>query len=486
MNFAMINSYRQKNRSAAQSSSNGKMMGWIAVIFIFGFIVQRDISMPSWVILAGALITFFALFALSLRSPLPAFLVLACYIPFSKVLVGDFGGIAKALNFTNILMIFVLMGMFAQFAGKGKPLFEKNSLNIPIFMFCLISGFGFFRGMNYFGYYGDFIELLSQLKRWLTPPLIFYLAYNSLRDKEAIKNVIKIIMVVVALVGLMAAIDYINIGEVSSLEKARIGGIADQPNQLAAFFVYYMFLYAGFFLVYFPSLTAWAFLIPLLIAFRGIMVTFSRGGYLSFALGAFATGFFRNKLLFIMMILLSGFLVLNQQFLPEGIRYRMGMTFEQADAGLYDDGALEDNLEMSSGRRLEIWKTGLEMIKDQPLVGHGYGTFPYVLGSYNPGLGGWDAHNSYIIMAAETGIPSVIAFMLIVFIFLKNSYWVYRHTNDRFFKAAALGVLGGIFGLLLANMFGSRLDSLEISGYFWILAGIILRIKSIERAEAGK
>ena len=65
-------------------------------------------------------------------------------------------------------------------------------------------------------------------------------------------------------------------------------------------------------------------------------------------------------------------------------------------------------------------------------------------------------------MAAETGIPSVLAFMLIVFIFLKNSYWVYRHTTDRFFKATALGVLGGIFGLLLANMFGSRLDSLEI------------------------
>ena len=86
-------------------------------------------------------------------------------------------------------------------------------------------------------------------------------------------------------------------------------------------------------------------------------------------------------------------------------------------------------------------------------------------------------------MAAETGIPSVLAFMLIVFIFLKNSYWVYRHTTDRFFKATALGVLGGIFGLLLANMFGSRLDSLEISGYFWILAAVILRIKFIEKTK---
>ena len=66
-------------------------------------------------------------------------------------------------------------------------------------------------------------------------------------------------MTVVCLVGIMATIDYINVGDVSSLEKARIGGIAESPNQLAGFFVYYMFLFAGFFLVRFPRFASWGY-----------------------------------------------------------------------------------------------------------------------------------------------------------------------------------------------------------------------------------
>ena len=35
----------------------------------------------------------------------------------------------------------------------------------------------------------------------------------------------------------------------------------------------------------------------------------------------------------------------------------------------------------------------------------------------------------------------------------------------------------------MSNMFGSRLDSQEVSSYFWILAALIMRLKILDQRE---
>jgi len=62
---------------------------------------------------------------------------------------------------------------------------------------------------------------------------------------------------------------------------------------------------------------------------------------------------------------------------------------------------------------------------------------------------------------------------------------LYKNTSDPYSRAVALGFLGGLFGLLMSNMFGSRLDSQEVSSYFWILAALIMRLKILDEREAG-
>ncbi|MBI3999975.1 MAG: hypothetical protein HY351_05100, partial [Candidatus Omnitrophica bacterium] len=74
-------------------------------------------------------------------------------------------------------------------------------------------------------------------------------------------------------------------------------------------------------------------------------------------------------------------------------------------------------------------------------------------------------------------------FLLIIFITIWNTYWLYRTTQDPFAKGLALGFLGGLFGLLASNMFGSRLDSQEVSSYFWILAALIMRLQILDQRE---
>jgi len=465
------------NRTVSTKSNRAGFLVGAVFIGFLAYIVHKDVALPKPVFWGGALLGGLFLFVQSLSSPVAAFSVMVCYLPFSKVLVGDFGGAFKALNLTNILMVLVLIGMAARL-GQGRRLFERNALNVPILLYALWAMLSFVKGVLFFGVYLEPLEFFAEVKRWVTPLLIFYLGFNAFDKKEELKNVIKLVMVVVGLVGLMAAIDYMNVGSGTSFENSRIGGISDQPNQLAGFFVNYMFLYAGFFLVYFPMARMWLILLPMLVAFRGLMVTFSRGGYLAFAAGGLAISFIRSKVLFFFVILCAVGLLLNPRFLPGGIRYRMGMTI-QSTSDVYE-GDLEEQLEGSSATRIEIWKTAMVMIRDKPVFGFGYGTFPVVLAGYNPQLGAWDAHNSYIIIAAEMGIPALILFLTILFVFFRESLWLYRYAEDKFFRATGLGLCAGIAALMVVNMFGSRMNSLEISGYFWMLAGIALKMKRIE------
>ena len=459
-----------------KSHQGAFVIGGIVALF-FGFLVVKEVELNPMVILPAAMLGFLFLFFKSMHSPLPALYFAVCYIPFSKILVGDFGGALQALNLTNVIMIFMLIGMMAQSSRTGRPLFTSNALNFPVFLFALAALISFIRASSFFGVGGDMVSLFIQLKRWMTPLLLFYLAYNSLNDRSSIQNTVKIIMIVVTVVGLMAAWDYFNVSPGTKLENARVGGIADQPNQLAGFFVYYMFLFPAFFTLRYKSWRSWGLLLPFLICFRGIQVTFSRGGYLAFAFGVLAFSFFRSKKLLLLVIGTAIFALLNPWMLPQGIRYRIGQTIEQNSAC---DAPIEESLEGSSRLRIEIWKTSLEMIKDEPFLGFGYETFRYVLGYYNPQVGRFDAHNSYIIIAAEMGIPALLIFLAIILIIIKETLWVYYRTSDYFYKATALGFLGGLFGLLVVNFFGSRLNSQEISGYFWILAAIILKIKDLE------
>jgi O-antigen ligase len=215
------------------------------------------------------------------------------------------------------------------------------------------------------------------------------------------------------------------------------------------------------------------------------MVTFSRGGYLAFGLGLYAILFFGKKSLFVLLLLLTMAAFMFPVLLPGGIRYRMGQTFTnqssyaEMQAVPYSEGSLES----SANTRVEVWKGALKMIQAYPFFGIGYGLFQPMIRYYWSGEKPIDAHNTYLIIAAEMGIPALLLFLWIVLVAMLQTYLLYKNTSDEFTKAVALGFLGGLFGMLMSNMFGSRLDSQEVSGYFWILAALVFRLRILDYKE---
>ncbi|MDD4894965.1 MAG: O-antigen ligase family protein, partial [Candidatus Omnitrophica bacterium] len=324
-----------------------------------------------------------------------------------------------------------------------------------------------------FSYGSTYFEsFIIPLKRWLTPIFLYFIALNVIRDKATLKKVVIVMMIVTLIVATMASLDYLLEKQyAANLDKSRVGGVFEQPNTLGGFFVYAMFLFLGFFFTYFPNYRSLFMLIPFLVCFRGIMVTFSRGAYLGCGFGAIATTFFKSKILFAAGILLIIFALLNPVLLPAGLRYRMSSTYGDQDKIISFD--VEDIADKSATRRILIWRGAIDMIKEYPIFGVGYGLFPHMISSY-AAVNESDAHNTYLILAAEMGAPALVIFLLILLMLIKNSWWLYIKTQDRFVRATALGILGGLFGLLMVNMFGSRLNSEEVSAYFWIFAGLIM------------
>lgn len=270
----------------------------------------------------------------------------------------------------------------------------------------------------------------------------------------------------VFLVALLAAFSYFD-GE------KRVGGIFNHPNRLAAFFNYYMFLPLGILLCNYRRSKNWILSIPFLACIRGLMVTFSRGGYAAFAFAVFIIAFYRNKIIFMILLLGAVFLYSHPQYLPMGVRWRLGQTVKETY--VQKTGQHYTSIDPSVGNRFVIWRSAVDIIADNPVFGVGYERFRYKIQNYWKEGIPFDAHNTFLCTAAESGIPAAVCLLIILGMFFLRASWVYLKIEDPFIKGTALGFLGSIGGYLVSNLYVSRLDFTEIIAYFWIIAALILR-----------
>ena len=89
-----------------------------------------------------------------------------------------------------------------------------------------------------------------------------------------------------------------------------------------------------------------------------------------------------------------------------------------------------DISETSNARRIEIWKASLKSIIKRPLLGVGIGNFPVVVGeNLAQAKAGSSAHNLYLNIAAEMGIPALILALWFLWSLLKKIYSDFLQTT---------------------------------------------------------
>ena len=406
-----------------------------------------------------------------------SFYALVAYLPFSQQLGGGVG-----LLTPTTLLLGATVALAMRRATSHGP---RRSESAPLHW--VVAGFAgcgvvswLLTGWNYGGWYA--VEQFRPLLRWLVPIGCYALTLLAVNDRRALKTSLAIIALVVVVVGLMAMWEYIDrAGE--SFDQSRVCVITGEPNVLGGFFVSYMFLFLAGFLSVPRRPIGWAWLGAFLVCARGVMVTFSRGAYLACAAGILVASWARRALFFVGILALVAIALARPQIIPAGIRYRMGMTFTARGGEFSSRGDITEHLETSAGARVEIWRGALRMIAEHPWRGVGFGAFERFLPNVTQGrLTKLNAHNSFLMIAAEMGLPALGLFLLMFGMVMWRAMWLTRHAQDVVLRAMGQGVLAGGAGLVVANSFTVCLWAPEVASYFWVLCGLVMRAVAIERA----
>lgn len=230
----------------------------------------------------------------------------------------------------------------------------------------------------------------------------------------------------------------------------------------------------------------------------GLLFTMSRGNWIGGILvGGFITLMKDRRLL---IVLVAGLMV-YPLWLPQKAMDRIDESFMTSDretwrfrdkedtdevaalAGLQEsliggvseatDGAEvgKARLDSSSQVRLVVWQAGLKMIKDYPF-GVGYGVFPFYLHYYSDVIKFRAAHNTYLQLAAETGIPGLLSFMLFLGCIGVQAFLLYVRSDDPLMKWVGLSAMGTLLSMLIAAVFYNFFFIIEINGQQWLLLGI--------------
>jgi hypothetical protein len=123
--------------------------------------------------------------------------------------------------------------------------------------------------------------------------------------------------------------------------------------------------------------------------------------------------------------------------------------------------------------RMDIWSQAMQSIKARPWFGAG--TDIVIRDDPRFGLGNFGAHNLFIGIAYEFGVP-VLGIMIYLLWQLFHSAWVWLNlAQTDYEKAIATGIISAGVAFLIAGMGGTLIDTDNIAILFWLILAIAVQ-----------
>jgi putative inorganic carbon (hco3(-)) transporter len=135
----------------------------------------------------------------------------------------------------------------------------------------------------------------------------------------------------------------------------------------------------------------------------------------------------------------------------------------------------------SNSVRIYVWQVTLKMIRDYPVLGVGSGVYPGIYDKYTKLETREDfrhkafAHNIFLQVAAEFGIPGLTIFCLMLSILFYISFSLARTKNPIY-----QGMFASLVGLMIHQQVDIPIWGVGIGGAFWMLAGLSIGLYQYE------
>ncbi len=395
------------------------------------------------------------------------------YLPYSKVYGLPLLGIPGA-NMTNFLLA---LGPVAVMSSRmqGRPRLRLGLTEALVLVFVLVASLSLWPAWES-GSFG-LAELLQTYRAWLAPILFFFVARGLVRDREDVTGVLEVLAWTTFLVAANTWKEGFERSDRGSIDNARVGGLMEQANSMGAFLCYYGIVLLALGVSARPRRRGLPYLVGFLFAARAILYTFSRAAYLALAVGSGTVLLFGSPALLVAAGGLGvGAVIVSPSLIPASVRERLSDT--TAERQIRPGESVAPNLDRSSAHRLVLWKGALRMIGEHPLLGVGVGRFQETIGAYTEyplkKTDPHDAHNAYLLQAAEMGVPSVGLLLLLYLTWGAIALRLRRRRRHPVDRRLGLAFLGALVGVLVSCMLGSRFSDEALIAWFWILAAAVL------------
>jgi len=378
------------------------------------------------------------------------------FIPVSISIIGIFASLAIVFFLAKFIL-----------SPDLKSIKDNRTLFLLILLFFVFMGLSLFNSGPLFNK-----SLKAVLIKWGRFPLFLWVITDTFRDSKRIARAVCVFLFSAAVVSLtvltqkFCGFEFLR-GR-ALLDAALVStGPFENQNSLAAYLACVIPIILAF------SLYEWRKIVFKISVFlvAGLLIlssfwTFSRGGWLGLVVGLIFVILFVNyhriKKIFWRFFLSSCILVPLMAIALLFCRNKIG----------------------SNNERLTIIHSAWGMIKEHPLLGKGIGTFMDYSSLYANHVGGFYAHNCYLQIWAESGIFSLIAFILLA------GYVLYRSIKTILIMSVSLdryilvGLTAGLMGFLVHAFFDVHFYSFQLSFLFWTVLGLAVALISTMRTPA--
>lgn len=264
-----------------------------------------------------------------------------------------------------------------------------------------------------------------------------------------------------------------NLGRLTSLTSkmgsatvVRLSGTLEHPNALAMY-LNLSLPWTGFMLAIEKKPLRRIYLATaLVLALIAEVWSGSRGGWLGLAVAVGAGVFFwsrkhgRNPVIGMSIMVFLVCLVFAVLFVgSDTFRGRL----VEGDAG-------------SAEVRYPLMEVAMEMIRQNPVLGVGLGLYTREMVPYdrtNHFIAyryAQPVHNTFLMVGAETGLPSLLLLAIFVFLLIKETYRI-TMLNDGIVSIAGIGLMGMLVSWFIHNQVNLTAPYSDIT--FWVLLGVL-------------
>jgi O-antigen ligase len=131
--------------------------------------------------------------------------------------------------------------------------------------------------------------------------------------------------------------------------------------------------------------------------------------------------------------------------------------------------------------RSQIWQANLDMIKERPLFGWGYGNYKKFREPYYQPYPAADthahAHNNFLQVWVDSGVVGLLAFLFLLSVVLRSGWQAYRSlpAEAEPLRSLTLGGTLSIIGFLLGGLTQYNFGDAEVVIVFWAMTGVVMR-----------